>query len=98
MGVLNMRLDDDTDRKLTREAERERKTRSEVAREALSAYLSERERGRFRDQIARAAREVTPAEARAAAEEALPFDNEALGAAEPRARYRVRRKGKAGRR
>ena len=40
MGVLNIRLDDDTDRKLTREAERERKTRSEVAREALSAYLA----------------------------------------------------------
>jgi predicted transcriptional regulator len=95
MAVLNMRLDEETDRRLSREAERERKSRSEVAREALTAYLSERERGRFRSEIARAAREVGRSEARAVAEEALPLDNEALGVAEPHAAYRSRRKGKA---
>jgi predicted transcriptional regulator len=94
MAILNMRLDEDTDRRLTREAERARKTRSEVAREALTAYLSERERGRFRNEIARAARDLDPAQARALAEEALPLDNEALGAAEPGGRYRLRRKAR----
>lgn len=87
MGVLSMRLDDELDEQLAREAERERKTRSEVVREALTAFLSDRERQRFLGEIARAAREVTPAEARAVAEEALPLDNEALRASEPRATY-----------
>ncbi|MBI3374173.1 MAG: ribbon-helix-helix protein, CopG family [Betaproteobacteria bacterium] len=98
MGILSMRLDDEMDGRLAREAERERKSRSEVVREALAAFLDSRERQRFLSDIARAAREVTPAEARAIAEEALPLDNEALHAAEPRAAYASVRKAKGRRR
>lgn len=94
MGLLSMRIDDDLDRRLSREAERERRTRSEIVRDALSSFLSERDRQRFLDEIARAARELDPGEARAVAEDALPLDNEALHAAEPRAAYRTTRKGK----
>jgi predicted transcriptional regulator len=94
MGTLTLRLDDQLDEQLTREAERERKSRSEVVREALAAFLSERERQRFLEEIARAAREVRPAEALAVAEEALPLDNEALRAAEPPIVYRASHKRK----
>jgi predicted transcriptional regulator len=89
MGVLSMRLDDELDQRLTREAERERRTRSELVRDALAAFLAERERQRFLDEIARAARGIDPAEARLVAAEALPLDNETLVAAEPRAAYRA---------
>lgn len=97
MGMLSMRIDDDLERRLSREVERERRSRSEIVRDALSAFLSERERQRFHTDIARAARAIDPAESRAVAEEALPLDNEALQASEPRAAYRASRKG-AGRR
>ncbi|OGA01901.1 MAG: hypothetical protein A2Z64_04475 [Betaproteobacteria bacterium RIFCSPLOWO2_02_67_12] len=89
MGVLSMRLDDELDQRLSREAERENRTRSELVRDALSAFLSERERQRFLAEIARAARSIDPGDARAVATEALPLDNEALGTAEPRATYRA---------
>lgn len=89
MGVLSMRLDDELDQRLSREAERENRTRSELVREALAAFLSERERERFLAEIARAARAIDAGDAKAVAAEALPLDNEALGTAEPRAAYRA---------
>lgn len=89
MGVLSMRLSDDLDRQLSREAERENRTRSEIVRDALAAFLAERERQRFIGEIARAAKALDPGEARAVAAEALPLDNEAMGVAEPRASYRA---------
>jgi predicted transcriptional regulator len=89
MGVLSMRLDDELDQRLSREAERENRTRSELVRDALAAFLSERERERFLAEIARAARAIDPGDAKAVAAEALPLDNEALGTAEPRAAYRA---------
>jgi predicted transcriptional regulator len=97
MATLNMRLDDELDRLLSQEAELAAETRSELARRAIEAFLSQRQRQRFLDKIARAARARGPGEAVAAAEEALATDNEALalgehGVAEPRARYRARRK------
>lgn len=97
MATLNMRLDDELDRRLAREAELADRTRSEIARQAIVEFLSQRQRQRFLDEIARAARDRGAREAVAAAEEALTTDNEALslaekGVAEPRARYRVRRK------
>ena len=94
MALLSMRIDDDLDRRLAREAERERRTRSEIVRDALSSFLSERDRQRFLDEIARAARQLEPGEARSIAEDALPLDNEALHAAEPRSTYRAVRKDK----
>ena len=99
MATLNLRLDDALDRRLTREAELEDQTRSELARQAITAYLSQCEQQRFQAQIARAARAVRDQgnrEAVALAEEALVTGNEALEiaertAAEPKARYRVKR-------
>lgn len=92
MSILSMRLDEELDRRLAKEAERARKSRSEVVREALAAYLREREQRRFQDEIVRAMRSIDPDEARALAEEALPLDNESLNLAEPVARYTVKRK------
>ena len=97
MATLNLRLDDELDHRLAREAEREDQTRSELARQAIAAYLSQRERQRFQSEIARAARDRGNREAIARAEEALVTGNEALdiaeaAVAEPKARYRVRRK------
>jgi len=95
MTILSMRLDEDLERQLAIEAERARKSRSEVVREALATYLRDREQRRFQDEIVRAVRSIDPGEARAMAEEALPLDNEALELGEPTARYVVRRKARA---
>ncbi len=92
MGLLSLRLDDDLERRLAREAERENRSRSEVAREALAAWLAERERQRFHDQLARAARAIDREASRDLADEALPLDNEALEATEPRSAYRAGRR------
>lgn len=97
MATLNMRLDEELDRRLTSEAELAAETRSQLARRALEEFLSRRQRQRFLDRIARAARARGAAEAVAAAEEALPTDNEALalgehGVSERRASHRARRK------
>ncbi|MGH8766151.1 MAG: CopG family ribbon-helix-helix protein [Burkholderiales bacterium] len=97
MATLNLRLDEALDRRLAREAELEDQTRSELARQAISAYLSQCERQRFQAEIARAARDRGSREAVTVAEEALGTSNEALAigegaAAEPSAQYRTRRK------
>ena len=97
MATLNMRLDDDLDRQLAREAELAEQTRSELARQAITSFLAQRERERFLNEIARAALDHAGREAVAIAEEALVTDNEALRLAErrvtePKARYRVKSK------
>ena len=97
MAILNMRLDDELDRQLAREADLANQTRSELARAAIADYLAQRERRRFQAEILRAARARGDREAIAMAEEALHTDNEALdlpenAAAEPKARYRARAK------
>ena len=43
---LNVRLDDDTDSDLTREAEKAGSTRSQIAREAIKKELERRKRAR----------------------------------------------------
>jgi predicted transcriptional regulator len=96
MATLNMRLDDELDRQLAREADLENQTRSELARAAIANYLAQRERRRFQAEILRAARARGNREAITMAEEALYTDNEALEllenvAAEPKARYRARK-------
>ena len=100
MATLNLRLDDALDRRLAREAQLEDQTRSELARQAIAAYLAQCERQRFQAEIARAARDRGDRKAVASAEEALATDNEALDiaeraastAAQTKARYRVSRK------
>ena len=96
MATLNMRLDDELDRQLAREADLENQTRSELARAAIANYLAQRERRRFQAEILRAARARGDRAAITMAEEALYMDNEALElsenvAAEPQARYRARK-------
>jgi len=95
MGILTLRLDDELEAKLSREAQRDNLSRSEIVRRALSRFLHERERQRFLDEIGRAARALDPDEARALAEEALPTGNDALAASEPRAPYRPKRGAKS---
>jgi predicted transcriptional regulator len=99
MSIVSIRLPDDIDRCLTREAERTQRAKSEIARDAIADYLKRQERERFLAEIARAARAGGGAEARDLADEALPLDNEVLeraeslmGVSEPRAKYRSRRK------
>ena len=97
MATLNMRLNDEMDRQLAREAELAEQTRSELARQAIAAFLAQRERQRFLDEIARAALEHKGPEAVALAEEALVTDNEALRLAEhrvtePKARARAKKR------
>ena len=92
MATLNMRLDDELERRLAREADLENQTRSELARVAIAKYLAQCERRRFQDEILRAARARGDREALAMAAEALYTDNEALDlsgnvAAQPKARY-----------
>jgi predicted transcriptional regulator len=96
MPTLNLRLDDELNRRLSREAELEAQTRSEIARQAIEHFLSGRQRQRFLNEIARAARSRGPGEAVSAAAEALTTDNEALApseqlVSEPRTRHRAKR-------
>jgi predicted transcriptional regulator len=97
MPTLNMRLDEELDRRLSREAELAAESRSELARRAIEEFLAQRQRQRFLGAIAQAARARGPQAALEAAEEALATDNEALRlaepvTAEPKARYRVKRR------
>ncbi len=55
MTALSLRLPDDIDHRLGLEAEAEGKTRSEIARMAISEFLARREKERFMAQIVAAA-------------------------------------------
>lgn len=96
MSLVSIRLPEDVEIRLAREAERVRRPKSEIARLAIVDYLERMERDRFLGEIARAARSRGDEEVLAAAEEALLLDNEALAIAEaadvrePRSRYRKR--------
>ena len=87
MPTLNLRLNEKIDQQLTQEAQRENRTRSEVARDALTWYLTELEKSRFMNQLveeARAAYSIKEIrqEALKIAEEFLPAENQALDIAE----------------
>lgn len=100
MPLVSIRLPDDVEARLAREADRLERPKSELAREAIVDYLERLERERFLDEIARAARARGDEEALAVAKEALTTDNEALtlgdrlGVQERKASYRTTRKGK----
>ncbi len=83
MTTLNIRLTGQIEQQLAEEARRENKTRSEIARDALTWYLTEIEKKRFMDQLLEEARaayaiEGIRQEAQAIAEEFLPIENEML--------------------
>jgi len=89
MPALSLRLSDELEHRLEEEAHREGVPRSEVARQAISDFLSRREKERFTAELVAAAKslvENTEAlqEASALAEEALPLDREALDVVESR--------------
>lgn len=98
MPLVSIRLPDDVEARLAREAERLKRPKSELARDAIVEYLERSERERFLGEIARAARSRGDDEALTAAEEALPVDNEALAISEdvrePKGTYRTTRKRK----
>ena len=95
MSLVSIRLPDDVEARLTHEAERAQRPKSEIARDAIVDYLERVERERFLTEIARAARARGDDEALEAAHEALPIDNEALqiveGVREPVRAYRARK-------
>ncbi|MBK6958334.1 MAG: ribbon-helix-helix protein, CopG family [Nitrosomonas sp.] len=87
MSMLNIRLTDQIEQQLSEEARRENRTRSEIARDALTWYLTEIEKKRFMDQLLEEAREAYAnekirQEAREIAEEFLPLESEVLDIAE----------------
>lgn len=91
MSLLSVRLPKDLEKKLADEAKHSHKKRAELVREALSAYLRSRQRKRFMDEMLAELKAMTPemrAEGLQVAEEALPFDNEALDIVEARERPR----------
>jgi predicted transcriptional regulator len=89
MPALSLRLPEDLDHRLEEEARREGLPRSEVARQALSDYLTRRERERFMSELVAEARaaytdEAMRREALEMAEDFQEADNEALDKAEGR--------------
>jgi predicted transcriptional regulator len=92
MALVSIRLPDDIENGLSREAERTHRSKSEVARDAIADYLRRQERERYLASLETAARAIAqdPAGRREAleiAEEFLPLENEAWAVAEPRATY-----------
>jgi predicted transcriptional regulator len=98
MPLISIRLPDDVEARLAREADRLERPKSELARDAIVEYLERIERERFLGEIARAARARGDDEALTTAAEALPTDNEALamseGVQERKGAYRATRKRK----
>lgn len=98
MPVISLRLPDDLEERLAREAERANAARSEIARRAVAEYLERQERERILSEMAAAARALAAdpearAEALQIAADFLPLENEALdrGEATPRRAQRARR-------
>ena len=95
MSNISLRLPPALEADLAREAERANKPRSEVAREAITEYLTRRERDRLMQEIVEEARRLTAEpearlEALEVTEEAVSLDNEALGLAENAAQRSTR--------
>ena len=87
MPALSLRLPEDLDHRLTEEAQREDLPRSEVARQAISEFLTRREKERFMAELVAEARsgyatEAVRREAMDLAEESIVTGNEALDIAE----------------
>ncbi|MEA5446243.1 ribbon-helix-helix protein, CopG family [Gammaproteobacteria bacterium AB-CW1] len=79
--MLNVRLPQDLEARLEAEARRSQRSRSALVRDAIGAYLAERERQRFMEAMGRAARAVgddasSARESREMAEAFLDLENE----------------------
>ena len=89
MGAFSLRLPEDIDTRLAHESKLEGCSRSEVARQAITEFLTRRERERFMAEMVAAARALATdpearREAQEVAEESVALDNEALDLAEGR--------------
>ena len=78
MSTLSIRLSERLDGFLTAESRLAGQPKSLIARNALEQFLENRRRERFLAQMTRAAIVIDSDETATLAEEALPFDNEAL--------------------
>jgi len=81
MSSFNVRLPEDLEQRLSREAQLSHRSRSELAREAIRDYLTRLERDRFMERLNRAARAIgqDPAlrhEAQGIAEAFSPLEEE----------------------
>lgn len=90
MGAISIRVPDELEARLNREADLAGRPRSEVVREAIAELVARRERERFLAEYVAEARAgygepTLRAEALTLAEEALALDNEALANAEGQA-------------
>jgi predicted transcriptional regulator len=89
MAAISLRLPEEVDTRLTEEARIEGRPRSEVVREAITEYITRRERERFMEELVAEARRAygdpdLRQEALEMAEEAIVTGNEALDIAEGR--------------
>lgn len=84
MTVLSIRLTQRLEAHLREESRLAKQPKSLIARAALEQFLADKRRERFLARMSRAARAIDPDHAAAVAEEALPFDNEALTLTENR--------------
>jgi len=89
MGSMSLRLTEGLEQRLAEQAKIERKSRSELVREAVREFLHRRERERFMAAMVAEAKQAygdpeIRREAMAIAEEFLPLDNAALDLAEGR--------------
>lgn len=87
MSTVSLRIPDELDERLSREASRENKSRSEMLREAVSEYLDRKEKERFLNEFVAETRAGygdpgIAEDARAIAEDFLPAENEALDSTE----------------
>lgn len=87
MTAISLRLPDDVEAHLKAEAQREGKTQSEIARVAITEYLTRREKERFIAELVAAGRALAAdpqawAEARAIAEDLVDEGLDAIIAAE----------------
>lgn len=88
-STLSIRFPDSLDRQLQEEARRAAKSRSELVRDIVAAYLAKQARARFMAELVEEARRAYAdpeirREALEIAEEFLPLENEALDVAEGR--------------
>ena len=83
MSVLSIRLSERLDENLNEESRLSGQPKSLIARTALEEFLAGRRRERFLARLSRAAAAIDADEAGKLADEALPFDNEALELTEP---------------
>lgn len=84
MAVLSIRLTESLEAELSEESSLAGKSRSHIARTALEQFLAGRRRDRFLARLSHAAAAINAGDAVAIAEEALPFDEEALALTENR--------------